>query len=160
MVTLSAFSLFIFTEILNNKNQISFKNRLVNIKNSFNSIDTLITTDSSTLLNQKDLLVLEKYKRLSFNDDCVQYFSDDNFFPYFLKKPSCTKFYLTNQIIIGHSEDIFINELKQKMPNVILYKSPTKLLLNRKNLPNAIKFVENNYVFLENFSGFIFYKKK
>ncbi len=160
LVTLSALSLFIFTEILNNKNQISFKNRLVNIKSSFNSINTLITTDSSTLLDQKNLLVLEKYKRLSFNDDCVQYFSDDNFFPYFLKKPSCTKFYLTNQIIIGHSEDMFINELKQKMPNVILYKSPTKLLLNRKNLPNAIKFIENNYVFYENFGGFIFYKKK
>ena len=45
------------------------------------------------------------------------------------------------------------------MPNIILYRSPTKLMLNYDNLQNAMKFVRDNYEFYENFDGYIFYKK-
>ena len=116
-------------------------------------------TNSTKLLNDQNLTVLERYKTLSSNDTCVQNFSDDNFFPFLLKKPTCTKFYLSNQILTSYSESEFISEFQESMPNIILYDSPTKLLFNYDNLQNAMKFVRDNYEFYENFNGFIFYKK-
>jgi len=152
-------SVFFFSGIINKKNNIVFTQKFYNIINIKTNIAALIKTDDIDLLKEKDLSAFKKYKDLSNNDRCLQYFSDDNFFPFFLKKPSCTKFYLSNQIVNSFSEEEFISEFKKSMPNIILYESPTKLLLNYDNLPNAMIFVRNNYEFYENFNGYIFYKK-
>ena len=85
--------------------------------------------------------------------------NDDNFFPFFLKKPTCTKFYLSNQILREFSEEQFISEFKKTMPNIILYESPTKLMFNYDNLQIVMKFVRDNYEFYENFNGYVFYKR-
>ena len=116
-----------------------------------------VTTKKSDSGFSKRLISL---KKLSKNDTCVQLFSNDNFFPYFLKKPTCTKFYLSNQIVRSVSEKEFISELKQSLPNIILMKSPNKILLNYDNFPNAIKYVKNEYEFYENYKGYVFYIRK
>ena len=111
-------------------------------------------------LKGENLLIYEKYKILSKNDTCIQLFSDDNFFPYFLKKPTCTKFYLTNQILDGITSKTFIKELEKSSPSYILYKSPKSIILNFDNFPTVIKYIDKNYEFDEDFKGYIFYKKK
>ena len=110
-------------------------------------------------LKGQNFLAYKKYKELSKNDQCLQFFSDDNFFPYFLKKPTCTKFYLTNQIINGFSENQFISEFNNSQPNIILFESPTRILLKYENFPNVIKYIKKHYKFYENYEGYIFYKK-
>tara|TARA_A100001015_G_scaffold162606_1_gene180718 strand:- start:2148 stop:4013 length:1866 start_codon:yes stop_codon:yes gene_type:complete len=144
---------------LNDKNSISIQQKLSNLINFNLNIKKLITTSSKDYLQEREILALEKYKLLSSDDKCVQYFADDNFFPFFLKKPTCTKFYLSNQILTDFTEKEFISEFKKSMPNIILYDSPTKLMLNYDNLQEAMKFVRDNYEFYENFNGYIFYKK-
>ncbi len=159
------FSLFITLSFLflggylNIKNQNSAQENIVNLINFNSNIKELIFNKTENQLKERDFSVLQKYSKLSANDQCIQYFSDDNFFPYFLNKPTCTKFYLSNQIITNFSEDEFISQFKKSMPSVILYESPTKLLFNYDNLQNANKFVRDNYKFYENFNGFIFYKR-
>ena len=153
------FSFLFLGGYLNNKNQNSIQTSLINLANFKINIEKLVLTNSLDLLNDRNLAVLNKYKTLSSNDTCIQNFSDDNFFPFFLKKPTCTKFYLSNQILSSYSESQFILEFQESMPNVILYESPTKLLFNYDNLQNAMKFVRDNYEFYENYYGFVFYKK-
>ncbi len=143
----------------NDKNSISIQQKLSNLINFNSNIKKLITTSSKNYLQEREILALEKYKLLSLDDKCIQYFADDNFFPFFLKKPTCTKFYLSNQILTDFTEKEFISEFKKSMPNIILYDSPTKLMFNYDNLQEAMKFVRDNYEFYENFNGYIFYKK-
>ena len=87
--------------------------------------------------------------------------TDDVIFPYFLKKQTCTQFiFPSGQVLNGISEDRFINQLKNSSPNIILYKSPNEILYNPLNMPKAVKFINDNYYFFENFNDYIFYKKK
>ncbi len=159
LVVFMIFSFSFFGGYLNKKNQNSIQTSLINLINFKTNIEKLVLTNSIDLLNDRNLAALNKYKTLSSNDTCIQNFSDDNFFPFFLKKPTCTKFYLSNQILSGHSESQFVSEFQESMPNIILYESPTKLLINFDNLQNAMKFVRDNYEFYENYYGFVFYKK-
>ncbi|MAW17617.1 MAG: hypothetical protein CMJ01_03560 [Pelagibacteraceae bacterium] len=153
------FTILFFSGILNVKDKVSISNKFINLNNFNQNITKLVTAKTKDLVKGDNLLILQKYKSLSSKDNCIQYFSDDNFFPYFLSKPSCTKFYLSNQILTNISEKKFISDFQKTMPDIILYESPTKLLFNNDNLQNAMKFVRNNYKFYENYKGFIFYKK-
>jgi len=160
LIFLITISLLFFSGIFNKKDKVSFMEKIINLSNSKTNIKRFIETGDNHYLKKEDLLVYEKYKKLSKNDACVQFFSDNNSFPYFLKKPTCTKFYLSNQIIRGVSEKEFISELKQSLPNIILMKAPYKILLNYDNFPNAIKYVKNKYEFYENYKGYVFYIRK
>ncbi len=153
------FSVLFLSGYLNEKNQNSIQQNLNNLTNFNANIKNLITANTKDYLQDREIIALQKYKILSSKDSCIQYFADDNFFPFFLKKPTCTKFYLSNQILREFSEEKFISEFQKSMPNIILYESPTKLMFNNDNLQNAMKFVRDNYEFYENFNGYIFYKK-
>jgi len=154
------FSLIFISGINNKNDNISTINKIKNLINTKANITKLILTEDMHYLKGENLLIYEKYKILSKNDTCIQLFSDDNFFPYFLKKPTCTKFYLTNQILDGITSKTFIKELEKSSPSYILYKSPKSIILNFDNFPTVIKYIDKNYEFDEDFKGYIFYKKK
>ena len=65
------------------KNSISIQQKLSNLINFNSNIKKLITTSSKNYLQEREILALEKYKLLSLDDKCIQYFADDNFFPFF-----------------------------------------------------------------------------
>ena len=113
IIFLLTLTVFFFTGIINSKNNVSLSNKFINIINLKSNIINLINMEDRDYLKEKNLLVMEKYKDLAKNDKCLQYFSDDNFFPYFLKKPTCTKFYLANQILKGFSEQDFLLDFHQ-----------------------------------------------
>ena len=104
--------------------------------------------------------MVKKYGELSSNDDCVQILTDDISFSYFLRKKTCTQTYIAATIITKDLEEKFITQLELASPEIILYESKNKILFNKLNMPEGIKFVNDNYSFLENYNGYIFYKKK
>ena len=159
LFTFVIFSTLFLSGFLDGKGIDLTKHKLNNLNNLSSNLKQLIKAETKNYLKPADLMALQRYKALSIEDSCVQFFSDDNFFPFFLKKPTCTKFYLSNQIIRDFSEEEFISEFEKSMPNIILYESPTKLMFNYDNLQNAMNFVRENYEFYENFNGYIFYKK-
>jgi hypothetical protein len=153
---------FIFSSSIHNSND---KNNLLekirNILYVKNNIKELVQAEDNLFLENNVLALLKRYEELSKTDNCIQILSSDVALPYFLKKPSCTQFFMpAAQILNGITENRFIDQLGKSSPNIILFKSPNNILLNPLNMPLTLKYVEEKYSFYENYNGYIFYKKK
>ena len=148
-----------FSGTFNKSDNTEVWKKLQNIKNSKTNIKYLIEAQDDLFLNKNTKSILKYYKKISKDDNCIQIFTDDVAFPYFLRKPTCTQFYVPAQVIIGHTEKKFINQLELASPNIILYKSPHNILTNYSNMPKTIKYIKKKYSFFENYNNYIFYKK-
>jgi len=155
-----ALSTLFFFGFFNHEDEVKKKDKIKNIYNLKNNIFNLIEAEDILYLKDDTKKVLKYYKKLSKEDECIQIFTDDVAFTYFLRKKSCTQFYITPQIINGFTEKKFIDQLKKASPSIILYRSKNNILVNYSNMPNAIKYIEEKYIFLEDFNGYIFYKLK
>ncbi|MBD1153518.1 hypothetical protein IDG80_02655, partial [Pelagibacterales bacterium SAG-MED24] len=125
-----------------------------------NNISHLVNSVDENYLNKNYNLVVDRYKKLSENDNCIQILTDDISFPYFLKKPSCTEYFIPGaQVLNKKSEKKFISKLNFSSPEIILYQSPYKLLMNPLNMPETLEYIDKNYSFYEKFNGYVFYKK-
>ena len=175
----SLFSLVLFL-ITNN---LSFDRISNNIKNDIKTV--LIKEDNYFLkfkigmynygrkFNSKNLEDDQKfinyYTGLTKNDNCVQNFTEYLALAYFLKKPTCTSFYNAQFIQHKITDEKFIREFKDNMPNYILYKSPISFfdksgykqqnnLMN--GIPNVEKFIKKNYSFYTSYlNNWVIYKK-
>ena len=176
-----SFLFFIFYKLQNTKINILFKKissnfifislicffsiiniKVLNISNIFNikaNISGLVYAPDKEFLSEKYKKFLKYYSEISKKDECVQILSEDVILPYLLKKPSCTQFMLSQHILSGWNEDKFIDQLKQSNSQFILYSSPLVMLSNKKNMPNVVSFIKNNYHFYNNYMGFHIYKK-
>ena len=125
-----------------------------------NNIKELVQAEDNLFLENNVLALLKRYEELGKTDNCIQILSSDVALPYFLKKPSCTQFFMPVFILNGITENRFIDQLDKSSPNIILFKSPNSILLNPLNMPLTLKHVEEKYSFYENYNGYIFYKKK
>ena len=152
-------SLFIII-FFNNSYIYEFKKKIENIKSFKKNISNLIDANNNLYLDETTDSILKYYKEISKGDNCIQIFTDDTAFPFFLEKPSCTKYYFTSKIVKGYTEKDFIKQLKLASPNIILYRSPNQLLLNYSNMPEAESFINKEYSFFKNYKNFVFYKKK
>ena len=118
----------------------------------------------------EDKRFIEYYRDLTKEDKCVQNLTEYLVLSYFLKKPTCTKFYNSQFIQHNINDDNFIIQLKKNSPNYILYSSPIIHLdkfgnLQQDNLikgiPNVEKFIKENYSFYESYlDKWVIYKKK
>ena len=147
-----------FLGIFNKNENIEVIQKIKNIKNVKTNIKYLIEAKDDLYLNENTKSVLKFYKEISKNDNCTQILSDDIAFSYFLRKPTCTQFYIPAQIVTSFTEKKFINQLKFAAPKIILYKSPNNILSN-PNMPNALAYIHKEYSFFENYNNYIFYKK-
>tara|TARA_B100000767_G_scaffold273895_1_gene305331 strand:+ start:371 stop:2323 length:1953 start_codon:yes stop_codon:yes gene_type:complete len=110
------------------------------------------------------------YKSLTTKDKCVQNFTEYLGLSFFLKKPTCTKFYNFQFVQPNITEDKFIKNFKTNLPGFILYSSPIVHLDKEgknqyynllKGVPNVDKFINKNYFFYESYLGkWSIYKKK
>lgn len=148
-----------FQGVFDNKDINTKNNKFLNIINFKKNILTLLKAKDEQFLTATDNEVLERYRVLSKNDNCIQILSDDVAFPYLLRKKSCTKFYIPAIIVNKEIEKKFIDELKLSAPEIILFESKNKILVNKKNMPDIIDYVKKNYSFFENYKEYIFYKK-
>lgn len=160
LIFFTIFSLFYLSSIPNTGNNTTFIKKIENFKNLKKDISYLLNAEDNNYLNDKYIRVVNRYKELAKDDKCIQSFTDDISLPYFVKKPTCTKYFISGaQILNNKSEIDFIKEFEGSMPNIILYESPIKFLANNLNMPNTQKFIKENYSFYEKFDEFIFYKK-
>lgn len=142
----------------NNNHNNSFKD--LNIYNFKSNILKLVTASDEMFLDDEKIDVIQKYKKISINDECVQIFSDDVAFAYFLKKKTCTPYFNSAQILVGVSEEDFLNKFKSSKVEIVLYESKNRFLSNKLNMPKTIDYLNNNYFLLENYKGYLFFKKK
>ena len=144
---------------------IFFTTQEVNIKNSVHTFN--FKENIFALHKQKnEIFLTEKYKKfiedftlLSKNDNCVQQLNDDNALPYFLNKPTCTKYYVNAHILTNHTENDFLIELKKSMPEFIVSESNINWFKFRNNYPIASLFVRQNYSFYQKYDSWVVIKK-
>lgn len=162
--------LLILTTISINNNLLFEKfSRIKNFKNNFYHLATLeddkfLEVEHLQNINKKFKYkdIINFYKNISKDDKCVQVLTADVSFPYFLNKPTCTKFYNTVGIITRNSEKKFISQLSSSKPKILLFDSPIKYLptiKNQENMTYVFQYIEKNYQFYRNYQGFVFYKK-
>ena len=145
--------LLCFFTILNN-NAINIKNVISGGKNIF----YLTKVNDEKLLNENYSFFIKRFKQISVIDNCVQQFTDDNALPYFIKKPTCTQFYVNSHIIGGWTENKFIEQLKESRPNFIVYSSNINWFKDRKNATKADNFITSNYSLYEKIDSWEVYK--
>ena len=153
------FSFLIFTFVSQNRYG-GLTQASKNFIDSKRNIINLIKEEDNVYLSENDISVLKYYKKISKVDDCIQVLTSDVSYPYFLKKPSCTRFFIPTHILKGYTEDKFIDDLKKSSPTFILYESKNNVLLEKLNMPKALEYIEKNYAFFNNYNSYIFYKKK
>ena len=130
------YSLFFF--------EIDFKNIT-----SFNKkINIYINQENEKFLDNETIKLVNFYKYVSRDDDCIQTITNLATLPFLVNKPSCTK-YFTNwyNVTLKHQEK-FINELENKKPRILLFKSKLDVYNfdDDKRIPLIINYVKNNYI--------------
>ena len=133
--------------------------KLNNIKNFKLNVSNLLYLKNENYLENEYKEFVNYYKNLTQNDKCIQSIYDDVSLPYLLKKPTCTKFYITAHIINNWSDKLFLKEFQKSKPTYILYDGPYKFLTDRKNLIEVDNYIKDNYKFFNDFKGWIIYKK-
>tara|TARA_B100000989_G_scaffold175017_1_gene131242 strand:- start:12 stop:1817 length:1806 start_codon:yes stop_codon:yes gene_type:complete len=140
-----------------------FKNNYLNLMNLFDSeknFHKITKIKDENFLNDEYKKFIKIFKDLTKNETCVQQFTDDNSIPYLVNKPTCTKYYVHAHVIQNWTENDFIKELNDSMPNYIVYSSQINWFKYRYNAPKADKFIKDNYSLYKDLSPWIIYKKR
>ena len=142
-----------------NVNNISDK--YLNFINAKQNISYLLKSSDEKFLKKEKKELIQFYKELSENDNCIQILTDDTALSYFLKKRTCTQFFTTAGISSNLIEKRFITQLNKSLPKIILYdNSKHRLLSNHQNFPKAINFINSKYEFYKKFEEYTFFKLK
>jgi hypothetical protein len=161
--SLSIISL-VFFYIINQDNY-----KIDNIRNFKKNFTNYIHLDDRVFIDQKMIKLIDYYKKISKNDNCIQNFTYDLAIPYLLKKPSCTKYFSSWLASPIAKQKDYIGHIKKTQPKYILYKSPgTNFDLTyeveapeihaRLELVNS--FIMANYKKHDEFDGYIILEKK
>ena len=152
-------SLFFFSTILLNKKyeNKSFKNLI----NASSNIKTLANYTDEKFINIDYQKFFTYYKQLSAQDECVKIFTNEVAIPYFLKKPTCSKYFLMYLATpLGIQKNI-IEDLNINSPVYIIYKSDVDTY---GHVGNRLKLIDNyikdKYSFFEKFNHWEIYKRK
>ncbi len=132
------FSIFMF---LKNENT-----NIKNIKNFYSSSKNLINKNDFSFVNNDYKEFIIYYRNLIQDDKCVLIFTNENALPYFLKKPTCSKFYTAYTSSPESLQKRFVEEIKDKMPSYVVYES----LIDYYDKPNVTLNIVNNYI-LDNY---------
>ncbi|WP_435149488.1 hypothetical protein [Candidatus Pelagibacter bacterium nBUS_32] len=123
--------------------------RIANIPNFFSSVKLLIYKDDLAFLEKDYQELISYYKELVRQEECVQIFTNENAIPYFLRKPTCSKFYTIYTSSPENLQKKMINDISFKKPNYILYES----LIDGYSSPKLNLNLVNDYI-LDNYSLF------
>ena len=104
--------------------------------------------------------LIDYYKEISTEDNCIQIFTDEVALPFLVKRKSCTKFNIMMITSPEKSQIRFINELKEKKPNIILYNSDKFDFGYTKNLTLVNDYIKENYILHSEFDFWTFLKIK
>ena len=118
------------------------------IVNSFDGIKKFVYQSDENYLSENFKNMLAHYEKISLEDRCIQVFTNEAAIPYFLNKPTCSKFYsmwMTGSI--KNQKDL-IEDLKTKQPKIILFSSEQDSYYDsKKRLPLVLNYINSNYSF-------------
>tara|TARA_B100000686_G_C16655359_1_gene897832 strand:- start:840 stop:1196 length:357 start_codon:yes stop_codon:yes gene_type:complete len=116
------------------------------------------------------LPVINYYKKISKEDECVQSFTNEAVWTYLTKKQMCTRHYILWYAASDKLQKNFISELSNSNAKYLLVNAPLsyggsgKLWIDNidyeKRHPIIYKHLYENFEFFENVGGWIFFKKK
>jgi len=136
----------------------------INLKKLFFSPETikkLIVRDNKNYLSKDHIEMINYYSDLIKEEKCVQIFTNESAIPYFLNKPTCSKFYSMTMAADIKSQKFFIKELIITKPKIILVDSDESSYNDTKyRLPLVLNFIESNYSFHSNFKFWRFVQLK
>ena len=137
---------------------INFKNIFVFNKN----INIYINQKNETFLDKDTIKLVDYYKVISKDDECIQSISNLATLPYLVNKPSCTRYYTNWYNVTDEHQKKFISELENKKPRLLLYWSKLDVYNfdDEKRIPLIISYVKNNYVTYEKTNDWHFLKRK
>ncbi len=155
-INISIIILFLFSSFIDKK----YENKSVkNIIHSYSSINKLINYDDKIFLNQDYNDFISYYKKITSLDKCITLFTHEVALTYFLKKPSCSKFYLMYTATPEIIQNQLIQDIALKKPSFIVYNSNVDLYgSNSDNLKLVNKFIISKYRFFEKFKHWEIYK--
>lgn len=134
-------------------------NKLQNYKFNF---ERYIKNDDKTFINEDRKEIIEEISNFTNEETCIQNFTADLSLPYFLNKPSCTKFFPAWILSGKKIETKFINLLKEKNVKYIIYSSPVSQIDGIKTserLKFVNSFIQKNYEEVLSKKGYILLKK-
>jgi len=133
--------------------------KVVNLKNSFQTINQLIYFQDSQYISKEYKSLIIRYGDLTKDDKCVTIFTNEVAMYYFLKKPSCSKYYYMWAAKPQLIQRKIVEDINEKKPTYILYKSDSDLFYNSdKNLIFVNQYIKNNFSFFEKFLNWEIYK--
>ena len=133
------FSIFMF---LKNENT-----NIKNITNFYSSSKSLINKNDFSFVNNDYKEFIIYYRNLIQDDKCVLIFTNENALPYFLKKPTCSKFYTAYTSSPESLQKRFVEEIRDKIPSYVVYESQ----IDYYDKPNVTLNIVNNYI-LDNYT--------
>ena len=133
------FSIFMF---LKNENT-----NIKNITNFYSSSKSLINKNDFSFVNNDYKEFIIYYRNLIQDDKCVLIFTNENALPYFLKKPTCSKFYTAYTSSPKSLQKRFVEEIRDKIPSYVVYESQ----IDYYDKPNVTLNIVNNYI-LDNYT--------
>jgi len=139
-----------------------FKTNINSIKNIYiskSNISKFVSLEDKNYLSSDYNQLIEYYKNLIGEENCVQIFTNEAAIPYLLNKPTCTQFYMMYSAGPLQIQKKFIQQLKDIKPQIILYNSEvTTWEFSHKHAPLAFKYIDQNYSFHSQFKFWTFYK--
>jgi len=142
-------------------------NNLINLKNR---VKEYIELSDKYFVQNKLLPVIDYYKKISKEDNCVQSFTNEAVWSYLTKKQMCTKFYIVWNMGSDKSQKDFINEFSSSNARYMLTDAPWSTggagkhwadgVSYEKRYPLIYQYLSENFKFHKNINGWIFFEKK
>ena len=149
--TLSSIFMFLKNENTNIKN----------ITNFYSSSKSLINKNDFSFVNNDYKEFIIYYRNLIKDDKCVLIFTNENALPYFLKKPTCSKFYTAYTSSPESLQKRFVKEIRDKIPSYVVYESQTDYYDKPNVTLNIVNnYILDNYTLLEKINKWTIYKIK
>ena len=149
--TLSSIFMFLKNENTNIKN----------ITNFYSSSKSLINKNDFSFVNNDYKEFIIYYRNLIQDDKCVLIFTNENALPYFLKKPTCSKFYTAYTSSPESLQKRFVKEIRDKIPSYVVYESQTDYYDKPNVTLNIVNnYILDNYTLLEKINKWTIYKIK
>ena len=133
--------------------------KIKNVNKFISSSKNLIIEDDFSFISKDYKEFIDYYKEITKKDNCVLIFTNENALPFFLKKPTCSKYHAEYISSPENLQKDFIKEIDKNKPSFILYSST----LDSYDKPNAVmnfsnQYILNNYQFYKKINNWIIYK--
>ena len=164
--------LFLSVLIINNsylkgKHSPKTVNNLINLKNR---VKEYVELSDKNFVQNRLLPVIDYYKKISEEDNCVQPFTNETVWSYLTHKQMCTRFSIIWFAASDKFQKDFINQLSSSNARYVLMDAPYSIggagklwadgIPYEKRHPLIYQYFSENFKFHKNINGWIFFERK